>query len=81
MDTNQAEITATVLFAADRLKDRRKVSPLEGEVLNAVMEWKQKRIPPLSENDVASAIRNLAMLHWLDVQYDPKLIMPAQELV
>ncbi|MBI4556712.1 MAG: macro domain-containing protein [Candidatus Hydrogenedentes bacterium] len=81
VDTNQAEITATVLFAADKLKKRRKVTPLEGEVLGAVMDWKQKRKPPLSETDLASAIRNLAMLHWLDVQYDPKLAVPAEELV
>ncbi|HOZ46674.1 MAG TPA: macro domain-containing protein [Candidatus Hydrogenedentes bacterium] len=78
MDTSRAEIAATILFAADALARERTEPPLEGEVLASVMEWKQKRRPPLSENEVATAIRNLAMLHWLNVRFDPQL--PAQEL-
>ncbi|GMV92428.1 MAG: hypothetical protein AMXMBFR82_22060 [Candidatus Hydrogenedentota bacterium] len=81
VDTNQAEITATVLFAADLMKRERTETPLEGELLEAVLQWKQKRTPPLSEEKVASAIRNLAMLRWLDVKYDPKLPVPEEELV
>jgi O-acetyl-ADP-ribose deacetylase (regulator of RNase III)/uncharacterized protein YwgA len=77
MNTEQAEITATVLFAADTLESQRAGRPLEGEVLASVMDWKQKRRPPVSEADVASTIRNLAMLRWLDVQFDPRL--PAAE--
>jgi hypothetical protein len=81
MDTNQAEITATVIFAADALKKQRDSAPLEGDVLTSVMEWKQKRKPPLDEADVAAAIRNLALLRWLDVEYDPALAVPADELM
>jgi O-acetyl-ADP-ribose deacetylase (regulator of RNase III)/uncharacterized protein YwgA len=81
MDTNQAEITATVIFAADILKKQRGGAPLEGEVVASVMEWKQKRKPPLNEADVAAATRNLAVLHWLDVEYDAGLAVPADELI
>jgi uncharacterized protein YwgA/O-acetyl-ADP-ribose deacetylase (regulator of RNase III) len=80
MNTEQAEITATVLFAADALRSQRKGPPLEGDVLASVMDWKQKRKPPLSEGEVASAIRNLAILRWLDVQFDPRLPVQEQEV-
>lgn len=81
VDTNQAEITATVLFAADSLLKDSSDAPSEGDVLAAVMEWKQRRDPPLSPEKVASAIRNLALLHWLDVRFDPSLPVPEEELV
>lgn len=80
VDTNQAEIAATVLFAADALQQEGKTAPLEGELLETIMKWKQRRTPPLSEEKVASAIRNLAMLRWLDVIYDPQLPVPAEEI-
>ena len=80
VNTTQAEILATVMFSADKLKEGRETKPLEGEVLNAVKHWKQKRTPPLPDEEVASAIRNLAMLRWLDVQYDPDLPVPAEEV-
>jgi len=38
-------------------------------VLNDVMEWKKRRRPSYNENEVATAIRNLAMLKWLDVKF------------
>lgn len=79
MDTRQAEITATILLAADTLKMQHKTTPREVEVLAAVKEWKQKRKPGLNEETLASAIRNLAMLRWLDVKYDPGLPVPAGE--
>lgn len=81
MDTNQAEITATVLFAADELSAARKTKPLESEVLAEVMAWKQKRRPSLNKAEVASAVRNLAMLRWLDLKYDSALPIPAEDVV
>src|SRR5207249_9832254 len=57
LDTNQAELVATVLFAARSLS-RQKQPPSERDVLSAIMRWKQKRRPPLKESDVASTIRN-----------------------
>ncbi len=81
MDPHQAEITATVLFEADALKSLRSAPPTEGQLLSAVMDWKQKRKPPLDKGEVASTIRNLGVLSWLDVQYDPELAVPSEETV
>jgi O-acetyl-ADP-ribose deacetylase (regulator of RNase III) len=68
LNTDQAEIVATVMFAADELKMTMGKTPTETEVLKAVMQWKQKRRPPLQEGEVASTISNLGMLRWLDVK-------------
>jgi O-acetyl-ADP-ribose deacetylase (regulator of RNase III)/uncharacterized protein YwgA len=73
VDTTQAEILATVIFTATSLKQNSKSTISETDVLEAVMQWKQRRRPPLGEAAVASTIRNLGMLHWLDVQPDNKL--------
>jgi O-acetyl-ADP-ribose deacetylase (regulator of RNase III)/uncharacterized protein YwgA len=73
VDTTQAEILATVIFTADALKKNSKSPISETDVLEAVMQWKQRRKPPLGEAAIASTIRNLGMLHWLDVQPDNKL--------
>jgi hypothetical protein len=68
METRQSEIVATVLFAANMLVNRKKEQPSEKEVLNEVMEWKQRRRPKLDDKEVASTIRNLAALSWLKVR-------------
>jgi uncharacterized protein YwgA len=47
MNTDQAEVVATVIFAADALKNPQNTVPTETEVLNSVMQWKQRRRPPL----------------------------------
>jgi uncharacterized protein YwgA len=73
VDTTQAEIIATVLFVAFELKESKKPSVSEMDVLNEVKEWKQRRRPPLDEMSIASTIRNLGMLGWLDIQPDEKL--------
>ena len=67
LDTKQAEVVATVLFAALALRKRTEERPSERDVLNAVMEWKQRRRPPLDELEVALTVRNLAALKWLQV--------------
>ncbi|MBN2108785.1 MAG: macro domain-containing protein [Deltaproteobacteria bacterium] len=79
MDTEQAEIVATVIYTADSLQREDKAIPAETEVLESVMQWKQKRRPPLKEAAVASSIRNLAMLRWLDVEPAADLPVPDDE--
>jgi len=79
VDTDQAEVTATVLFAAHSLVHVGATRPSERDVLNAVMHWKQKRRPPLDENIVASTIRNLGMLRWLQVEPSSDLPIPEDE--
>ena len=81
MNTDQAEVVATVMFAADSLQKADQAEPSETAVLNAVMQWKQKRRPPLDQGVVASAIRNLGMLHWLHVKPDDSLPVPDEEAV
>jgi len=48
--------------------------PREVDVLNAVMEWKQRRRPPLKEIDVAISIRSLAAMSWMKVVPSPDLL-------
>jgi hypothetical protein len=79
VNTDQAEVIATVLFAARELGQDKKTSPTEVEVLQAVMRWKQKRRPPLDDATVASTIRNLGMLRWLNVIASPDLPLPGEE--
>ena len=62
MSTQQAEVAATVHFAAQEAKNRPEGSPTEKDVLDRVMKWKQKWRPPLDEKEVAMTVRNLNML-------------------
>ncbi len=49
LDTNKAEIVATVLFVEKELNKKGEIT--EQDVLNEVMKWKQKRKPPLNDKD------------------------------
>lgn len=79
MRTPQAEVAATVYFAARSLQGKSQAKPSEMDVLNEVKRWKQKRRPPLKEEEVAQAIRNLNLLGWLDVRPSLELPTPAEE--
>jgi hypothetical protein len=81
VNTDQAEVIATVLFATRELAGERRELPSETEVLEGVMHWKQKRRPPLDRNTVASTIRNLATLKWLAVKADPNLPVSEEEAI
>jgi O-acetyl-ADP-ribose deacetylase (regulator of RNase III)/uncharacterized protein YwgA len=81
VNTDQAEVIATVLFATRELMGEQRELPSESKVLEAVMHWKQKRRPPLDQSTVASTIRNLATLKWLTVTADPSLPVPEDEAI
>jgi uncharacterized protein YwgA/O-acetyl-ADP-ribose deacetylase (regulator of RNase III) len=68
MRTKDAEIAATVHFAANELAASVGDLPSEQEILEAVMNWKQRRKPPLSRDDVAQAVRGLNLLGWIEAQ-------------
>jgi hypothetical protein len=65
--TKQAEIAATVHFVAAELRRQNQIRPHERAVLDAVMQWKLRRQPPLDRAEVARTIRDLAVLGWLEV--------------
>jgi len=81
VDTAQAEITATILFASRSLNQASTKQPTEREVLDAVLRWKQRRRPPLDPLVVALSIRNMAALRWLDVRASNDLPLPDEDLV
>lgn len=79
LDTKRSEIVASAHFAAVALAEQIGRRPTEREVLAKILDWKQRRQPPLAEPDIALAIRDLAALGWIDVTPSPDL--PPDELV
>ena len=78
MDTNQAEIAATVLYAARSICDSRTRTLSEKDILACVMQWKQRRKPALDQEEVGLTIRNLAALNWLNVRASDDLPLPEE---
>jgi O-acetyl-ADP-ribose deacetylase (regulator of RNase III)/uncharacterized protein YwgA len=74
IDTREAEVAATAHFAAKQLARRRR--PTELEVLVAVKEWKARRSPRLTDEEVSIAIRNLRTHGWIDAEESPDLPLP-----
>ena len=71
-DTNRSEVLASAHFAAQVLSARSKLRsapvPTENDVVHEVSEWKINRKPPLDSTEIASAVRALSMLGWIEVQ-------------
>jgi uncharacterized protein YwgA len=80
-ETQQAELAATVHFAAIDLARRKGVKPTEHEVMAEVLNWKRRKRPPVGEEEVGLTIRNLAMLSWLDVEISPDLPVAEEVLL
>lgn len=80
-DTNEAEIVASVLFITRELSQALRGKPTEQAVLDACLDWKRRRRPPLSPRDVGSTIRNLAAIGWIDVHPSADLPLPADMLL
>lgn len=79
MRTHEAEVAATVHFAAKSLLGTKK-EPSETDVLEEVQKWKQKRRPPFDDKEVGLTIRNLNVLGWIDVTSSPRLPVPDEAL-
>lgn len=80
VSTDGAEAVATVLFAARELAQGRETGrPSECEVLAAVMDWKQRRRPPLEETQIAATIRELGARDWLSVEPCAALPLPTED--
>lgn len=78
LNSNQAEVVATILYAAKLVEKTRPEQPSERDVFDAVMQWKQRRRPRLNEPETALAIRNLAALSWLRVKPSHDLPLPEE---
>jgi len=81
MNTHQAEVSATVHFAAQEIRLEKNAKPSEDEIFKSVMQWKQRRRPPLDEKEVALTIRNLNMLSWLDAEVSDNLPISEEEIL
>lgn len=79
--THDAEIAATVHFAAKGLQEASERRPSEREVLEEVRRWKVRRRPPLDDREVAEAIRHLNLLGWVDLEASPDLPVEDDELL
>jgi uncharacterized protein YwgA/O-acetyl-ADP-ribose deacetylase (regulator of RNase III) len=79
--TDRAELVATIRFAYRELAAHMKERPTEMDVLRRVMEWKKRRRPPITKEEVASHIRNLAALGWIDVEPSEDLPLEDPDLV
>lgn len=80
MRTQQAEIAATVFFVERALYELKHGNPSEIDVLQEVKRWKQKRRPPLEDEEIARSIRNLNILRWLNVSPSHDLPLPEDML-
>jgi len=78
VNTRQAEMIATAMFAAKSLERESDAPPTERDVLNAILQWKQKRRPPFNENELGATVRNLAALGWINVRASHDLPLPAE---
>jgi O-acetyl-ADP-ribose deacetylase (regulator of RNase III)/uncharacterized protein YwgA len=79
--SRQAEIAATVHYAAQTLKERYGRPPTAREVITAVEKWKVRRQPPVERDDIARSIVNLATQGWIKVEPDESIKHPVEELI
>jgi len=76
-DTVQAEVVTTVFYSIRELKkERQKVS--EKDLYQYILNWKPHWNVKDKCEEIASAIRNLAMLKWISVQFSSELPVPAE---
>jgi O-acetyl-ADP-ribose deacetylase (regulator of RNase III) len=69
-DTNRAEISATVHYAAQALRSDLGRKPTVAEVVDYVEDWKRRRTPPLERTDILRAVVGLGTRGWLQVDPD-----------
>jgi O-acetyl-ADP-ribose deacetylase (regulator of RNase III) len=78
MRTQEAEVAATVHFTAQVLDYAATGTVSEVAILEGVKHWKQRRHPPLSDEEIAQAIRDLNLLGWIKAKPSSELPL-AQE--
>jgi O-acetyl-ADP-ribose deacetylase (regulator of RNase III) len=73
MRTQQAEVAATIHFTAQTLQHKSGDTITEKAIFEGVKYWKQRRRPPLQDQEIAQAIRDLNLLGWIQAQPSPEL--------
>jgi uncharacterized protein YwgA/O-acetyl-ADP-ribose deacetylase (regulator of RNase III) len=79
MQTHEAEVAATVHYTAQALHREAGTTITELDVFEGVKEWKQRRQPPLRDDEIAQAIRDLNLLGWIHAQPSSELPLPQEE--
>jgi uncharacterized protein YwgA/O-acetyl-ADP-ribose deacetylase (regulator of RNase III) len=79
MHTHEAEVAATVHYTAQTLHRESDTPVTELDVFEGVKLWKQRRKPPLQDDEIAQTIRDLNVLGWIHVQPSPNLPLPQEE--
>jgi len=79
MRTHEAEVAATVHYTAQALHREAGASITELDVFEGVKQWKKRRQPPLQDDEIAQAIRDLNLLGWIHVQLSSHLPLPQEE--
>ncbi len=72
-NTEQAEEVATIIYSVQQLK-KDKDSISENEVLDYILNWKNKWNTTEKKHSIALAIRNLVMLRWLRIEFSNDLV-------
>jgi uncharacterized protein YwgA/O-acetyl-ADP-ribose deacetylase (regulator of RNase III) len=81
MNTQTAEIAASVDFTTSSLQQRYGRRPRAREVVDAVEKWKIRRKPPVLRESIVEALVVLALRGWVDVQLDQEFEPLVEELV
>jgi O-acetyl-ADP-ribose deacetylase (regulator of RNase III) len=76
MRTRDAEIAASVHFAARVLTQELRRTPTEAEVMDYVLDWKKDQDKSPAAEEVADAVRNLGVLGWLELTPTADLPVP-----
>lgn len=79
MQTHEAEVAATVHFTAQELAHESREMVSETAVLEGVKHWKQRRRPPLNDEEIAQAIRDLNLLGWIKAKPSSELPLTQAE--
>lgn len=80
MRTQEAEVAATVHFTAIALEQTNEGKVSEMAVLEGVKHWKQKRNPPLKDEEISQSIRDLNLLGWINVSLSSDLPLVQEAL-
>jgi len=77
MRTRDAELAASVHYAAQLLARQLRRTPAEAEVMQYVVDWKRDQDRPPGAEEVADAVRSLGVLGWLHLK--PSTDLPAPD--